>query len=289
MTGLPQIPTKEPSAIANRSVAKIGAGQGIAAIIPTTIEEVFRLGELIAQSGLAPNGLKTPQAVTVVLMKGLEVGLPPMAALESFGVINGKACIYGDGIPALLWSNGFDIDEEFEGEGNKLVAICTVTRPISGKKISRRFSVEDAAKANLLSKDGPWKLYTARMCQMRARSWAARDGAADLLKGLKIYEEESDIERNEMRDITPREALLTPPDIPDIPDASPEVVSQDVPSVMGQSEVDAYIADLIVQRGYCNSEQDVRELAEGQEDSIAGLPPKAQQRAREILSIDEEF
>jgi hypothetical protein len=66
-------------------------------------------------------------------------------------------------------------------------------------------------------------------------------------------------------------------------------VSQDVPSVMGQSEVDAYIADLIVQRGYCNSEQDVRELAEGQEDSIAGLPPKAQQRAREILSIDEEF
>ena len=61
------------TAIAGRAVAKLSAGAPIAGIVPSTIEDTFRLAELIHQSGLAPEQLKNPQAVTVVLLKGLEV------------------------------------------------------------------------------------------------------------------------------------------------------------------------------------------------------------------------
>lgn len=209
------------TAISGRAVAKLSTGAPIVGIVPCTIEEVFRMGELIAQSGLAPNGLKTPQAITVVLLKGLEIGMPPMAAMECFGVINGKACIYGDGIPALLWSRGFDIEEtEAHGEGDTRKAVCTITRP-NGKKVTRSFSVKQAQEAGLLNKTGPWKQYPDRMLTMRARAFAARDAASDVLKGIPLFEEQADItigrdEYSEVK-VAPKKAIDA--DLPDIPDA----------------------------------------------------------------------
>ena len=229
------MPLDTETAISGRAVAKMATGAPIVGIVPSTIEEVFRLGELITQSGLAPNGLKTPQAITVVLLKGLEIGMPPMAALECFGVINGKACIYGDGIPALLWARGFDIEEvEAAGEGDARKAVCTVTRP-NGKKVTRSFSVKQAMDAGLWGKSGPWKQYPDRMLTMRARAFAARDAASDVLKGIPLFEEQADItiSRDEYSEIKsqPKKALVDLPDIPDEPslqkidDAKPDLAN----------------------------------------------------------------
>lgn len=271
------------TAITGRAVAKVSASSMVNAIVPKNVEEVFRLGELIQQSGLAPSGMKSAQAVTVVLLKGLEIGIPPMAALESFGVINGKACIYGDGIPALLWAHGFDIDESVAGRDDEIVATCTVTRP-NGKKVTRTFTAQDAKDASLWGKSGPWAQYKPRMCAMRARSWAARDGAADVLKGIKVFEEESDI--SEPRDITPKtDARLALPDIPDAPEEAPA----DIPEIESDAiaDVDGFLAKLREDRELCSSEDELRELAEGNEEIIARLPADAQETAREILRIDE--
>jgi hypothetical protein len=219
------------TAITGRAVARLSAGAPIVGIVPTTIEEVFRLGELISQSGLAPNGLKAPQAITVVLLKAMEIGMPPMAAMECFGVINGKACLYGDGIPALLWSRGFDIDEtEAAGEGDERKAVCTITRP-NGKKVTRSFSVKQARTASLWEKSGPWKQYPDRMLTMRARAFAARDAASDVLKGIPLFEEQADItiSREEYKEVkaAPQKVLAGLPDIPDELAATPEPVSQE--------------------------------------------------------------
>lgn len=222
----------EQTAITGKAVAKLAAGAPIAGIIPTTIDEAFRLADLIKQSGLAPYQLKTPQAVCVVLLKGLEIGLGPMAALECIGVINGKACLFGDGIPALLWSHAFKLKEWYEGEGDKLTAKCLITRP-DGTEYPGEFSVQDAKDARLwdtrekvkrkiddewkeVANDAPWHRYAKRMLKMRARGWCARDGASDVLKGIPIFEEQRDIEltRSEYSEV--RQASL--PDIPDIPD-----------------------------------------------------------------------
>jgi hypothetical protein len=58
--------------------------------------------------------------------------------------------------------------------------------------ITRSFSISMAEAAGLTRKEGPWQTYPRRMLTMRARSWALRDGFADVLRGLSIREEVED-------------------------------------------------------------------------------------------------
>lgn len=182
--------------------APLQSGGQVAAIIPQTIEDAFRVANAFAASGLAPQSLKGPEAILVSIMAGAELGFAPYQAMQSFAVINGRASIWGDAIPALLWSKGFDIEETFDDEDEPTKAICVVTRP-GGKSVRRTFSLKDAKDAGLLDKQGPWKTARKRMLQMRARAFAARDGAADVLRGMPVYEEVADYTEI-VRDVTPR-------------------------------------------------------------------------------------
>lgn len=178
-------------------VVPLRSGGRVAAIIPQNVEEVFRLATAIAKSGLAPSTMRTPEALTVAILHGAEIGLPPMMAVQKIAVVNGRPALWGDAVPALLLAKGFRIDETVDGLDDDRAATCVVTRP-DGAKIARRFSVGDAKLAGLWGKAGPWKQYPDRMLQMRARGYAARDGAADVLAGLYIAEEIQDI------DVTPK-------------------------------------------------------------------------------------
>jgi hypothetical protein len=176
---------------------QLHGGGAVVALVPQTLEEAYRLADAMSRSGLTPSNIKTPESVLVALMAGAELGFPPFQSLQSFAVINGRPSIYGDAVPALLWSKGFDIEEAFDGEDptypDTMKAVCTVTRP-GGKKVTRTFSVADAKEGQLWTKGGPWTTAKKRMLQMRARGYAARDGASDVMRGLPLYEEAQDFE-----------------------------------------------------------------------------------------------
>lgn len=171
----------------SNSVVPLKTGGAIQAIIPTDVEQVFRLATAISKSGLAPSTMKDPEKLVVAIMQGLEIGLPPMMAINKIAVINGRPAIWGDALPALLWARGFKLIESV-ADG---LATCTVVRP-DGERITRQFSAADAKKAGLLGKPGPWQQYPDRMLAMRARGYACRDGAADALSGLYVAEELAD-------------------------------------------------------------------------------------------------
>jgi hypothetical protein len=175
------------------NVVALKTGGQIGGIIPQTIEEVFRLATAVAKSGLAPHGMNTAEKLSVAIMHGMEIGLPPMQAIQRIAVVNGRPTVWGDAIPALLQSKGFKVRERMAGQGENLTAYCEVVRP-DGEVIERMFSVQDAKTAGLWGKAGPWKQYPSRMLQMRARGYAARDGAADALAGLYLREEIEDEE-----------------------------------------------------------------------------------------------
>ena len=184
--------------IVEPKIVPLKAGGRVAAIVPQSVEEVFRLATAIAKSGLAPQGLKSAEQITIAIMHGAEIGLPPMQAIQRIAVVNGRPTIWGDAVPALLLARGFRIEETIDGIEDGRGATCTVTRP-DGTKITRRFSIGDAKLAGLWGKAGPWKQYPERMLQMRARGYAARDGAADVLSGLYIAEEVQDIDPRPQR------------------------------------------------------------------------------------------
>lgn len=173
--------------MSDATVPALITGRKATGIVPTSIEEVFRLAQAVAKSGLAPATMKTPEALTVAIMHGLEIGLPPMMAIQKIAVVNGRPTLWGDAVPALLWARGFKL-REWMSDLAQPAAFCEVTRP-DGTKIERCFSETDARKAGLWGKAGPWAQYPGRMLQMRARGLAARDGAADALSGLYLQEE----------------------------------------------------------------------------------------------------
>lgn len=167
------------------------AGGQVSALVPQSLDEAFRVATAMAASGMTPKGVDKPEQVLVAIMAGAELGFAPFQAMQSFAVINGKPNIWGDALPALLWSRGFKIKEWFDNDDEPTKAFCRITRP-DGEEIERTFSVGDAKKASLLGKQGPWQQYQKRMLQMRARAFAARDGAADVLRGMHVAEEVQD-------------------------------------------------------------------------------------------------
>jgi hypothetical protein len=188
--------------------APLTSGHGISAIVPADVEQAYRLAKAVVAGRMAPKGMESPETVMIAIMHGMEVGLPPMAALQSIAVVNGRPTIWGDGAIGLVQGSGLleDMSEEVTGDGDKMVATCTLKRKGRTSPIVRTFSVDDAKRAGLWGKSGPWSQYPRRMLQMRARSWALRDGFADVLKGLQIREDVQDYRpATGMVDVTPQD------------------------------------------------------------------------------------
>jgi hypothetical protein len=161
-----------------------------------SFDEMARFCKAIVNSGLAPKGFNSPEAVMVAVQHGLELGLAPMQSLQSIAIINGRPCIYGDAALALCTAHPSFLDIEETTEGG--TATCVVKRR-DRSAVVRTFSEADAKKAGLWGKSGPWQQYPARMLQMRARSWALRDAFPDALRGLGIREEVSDYQVKQAR------------------------------------------------------------------------------------------
>ena len=261
----------------------LAAGNRPVAIIPQTFDDCYRMGKLLAISGLVPKDYKDkPEACTVAIMQGLEVGLSPMAALQSIAVINGRPSIWGDGALAIIRASG--LLEKFDETDDGKIATCTVKRR-GEEPIVRTFSIEDSEKANLANKDGPWKTYPRRMRQMRARSWALRDGFADILKGLQVAEEQGDVP---MRDITPRPALASAqvpdlPEIPDVPDAAPVIDGE----VVTESELIADEAGFLAHLEEELAAGDAIEVWADNEHMIERLSPAGQAKMLKLKPVAE--
>jgi hypothetical protein len=163
-------------------------------MVPQTLAQAMELAKMISESDLAPKDFKGKAGNTLIAMQmGAEIGIPPLQAIQNIAVINGRPSIFGDLGKGLLLAGGCRIEErdmkevKTSGEG-----WCKVTRPDGSQPTIRTFSVADATTAGLWGKAGPWTLTPYRMLAWRAFWFAARDGAADMLKGLAGAEEVRD-------------------------------------------------------------------------------------------------
>jgi len=162
---------------------------------PTTLTEAIKFSEMLASSSMVPRAYQgKPNDVLVCLQWGYEMGMAPMQALQNIAVINGKPSMYGDSLMALVQASPVceNVEEYFENEGTpNPVAVCVAKRK-GRTPVVFKFSVEDAKRAGLWGKGGPWTAYPKRMMQMRARGFALRDAFADVLTGLITAEEAQD-------------------------------------------------------------------------------------------------
>lgn len=178
------------------AVATVGVGKTLL-LHPANLTELNTVAQLIARSDLAPKDYRgKPENCAIAIAMGAELGVSPMQAIQGIAVINGRPAVWGDLMMALCRAHPqcemVDEQLEFDDAGNVTAAVC-VARRTGQQPQQRRFSVEDAKRAKLWGKEGPWSQYPQRMLQMRARSWALRDLFADALRGLASAEEQDDV------------------------------------------------------------------------------------------------
>jgi hypothetical protein len=162
---------------------------------PQNFGELVEFAKMAARSSLVPRDyLGKPENILLAIQMGSEIGLAPMQSLQNIAVISGRPAVFGDAMLGLCRQSPTckDVIERFEGEGKELTAVCIAKR-VGAEPIERRFSIDDAERANLLGKPGPWQQYPKRMLQMRARGFALRDAFPDVLRGMISTEEAQDI------------------------------------------------------------------------------------------------
>lgn len=160
-------------------------------LTPQTIGEAIELANLMSKSGIVPKDYQgNPGNIIVAIQWGAEIGLPPLQAMQNLAVINGRPALWGDAVIALVRGSG--LLESIEEDMTDTSATCTVKRK-GEPAVSRTFAMEDAKRAGLSGKQGPWTQYPKRMLQMRARAWALRDVFPDVLRGVHVAEEAQDM------------------------------------------------------------------------------------------------
>nr|DAF60637.1 MAG TPA: RecT protein [Podoviridae sp. ctwJH20] len=232
--------------------------------------------KMLADSSMVPRAYQgKPQDIMVCVQWGYEIGLAPMQALQNIAVINGKPSVYGDAAMALVQASPVceGVDEYIEGEGTpNPVAVCVATRK-GRKPVTAKFSVEDAKRAGLWGKQGPWQAYPKRMLQMRARGFALRDAFPDVLKGLITAEEAQDypeeLNRSKVaKDITPRNPLDAVA-APALPVSDPMVIEE----AMADTVEEPVVLAEQLHEAAVELEQQAEEVLQAVEDIVAEAAP----------------
>lgn len=158
---------------------------------PQNFEQALTFSNYLAESDMVPKDFKgKPGNCLIAMQWGAELGLKPLQSLQNLAVINGRPALWGDAVIALVLSSPVCdyVTEDDDGE----TATCRVKRK-GGQEQVRTFSMEDAKRAGLAGKQGPWMQYPKRMRQMRARAFALRDVFPDVLRGMAVAEELQDM------------------------------------------------------------------------------------------------
>ncbi len=162
---------------------------------PALFPHYQKVAETLSKSSVVPTPYRhKPEDIFVAMAMGYQLGFPVEQSLQDIAVINGRPCLWGDGLLSLVLNHPecMDIKEEAIYNGKTVIGYtCTVLRK-GHEPHTKVFTMQDAERAGLLKKGGVWLAYPERMLQMRARSLALRDKFADALRGLRIAEVEED-------------------------------------------------------------------------------------------------
>lgn len=233
----------------------------VTAIIPHTIEEVFRVARGVVMSGLAPDALtkgknadEAAAAVAMTIMSGAELGLKPMVALRSFTVINGKPALYGDGLINVIRQSGRAayLRTGCDERDGKLVGWCEAKRSDTDEEKRVEFSQTDAVKAGLWQTGGnsPWAKYPQRMLAWRAAGWCLRELFGDVLGGIR--------DEFEAEEMTEQQQLIAPP--PPEPEAASEQEDATDIEPIAPLDVEEFLATLTVSLSTATTEDQLLEL-----------------------------
>jgi hypothetical protein len=155
---------------------------------------------LAPAQGLVPEPLRTPAKIMAATMLGREVGITPMAALNSIYIVEGKAGFSAEMMRALVLQAGHDLVVKHSDRTR-----CEIWGRRKGSEEWTKVSwtIQEAQQTQVfLSKDkgwGPlaakaqWKSWPTEMLLARATTRLVRMIFADVIHGMRSVEELRDM------------------------------------------------------------------------------------------------
>lgn len=169
---------------------EMAPGYRPAAIVPRTFAEIELMCKALAGANLVPKAFKDkPTDMILVVMTGLEVGIPPMAALRLYTTWDGVPRLMAEGIRGVLLAHP-DI-EYFEPETGDEKQATWVGKRRGRPEKKATWTIERAKRAELLGKDN-WRKYPEDMLNARASMQLGRMIAPDIMAGMVSREEAQD-------------------------------------------------------------------------------------------------
>lgn len=156
-----------------------------ALVISQHMGSLLSLGEALVKSGLAPDTIRTPEAAAAVVLKGRELGLPPMLSLSHIVIIKGKPTLSAEVMLGMMHRAGHEV---WFSETSSERAVIHGIRKGSTREQSLTWTIDDAKAAGLL-KNPTWTAYRPAMLRARAISAFGRFFAPDVLMGAYTPEE----------------------------------------------------------------------------------------------------
>jgi len=186
--------------MSENAITKTDLRTGQRGLVPRNIDEMWRMATMFAASHLVPSHFDTAEKVMVAVQTGLEIGLTPSQALQNLYVVNSRVSIPGETAIALVRQSGVleYLDDRFEGEEgtDDFAAVIVSKRNDDRHEKVTQFTVAEAKEAGLwMSKtpkgrDTPWVRYPKDMLRWKAYGRHLRLYYPDVLKGLRLREEE---------------------------------------------------------------------------------------------------
>lgn len=154
-------------------------------------ERLRRLAEICTATQLSYSKVNKRPAkyedIFLILVKGLELGFEPMAALDLIDAIHGRPTLKPQGMLALIYHSGelerFAIDPDEDEQ------VCIVLMKRRGYEPHvQSFSMQDAIALDLADKTN-WRQQPMNMMKWRAVGAACRVTFPDIIQGMYMPEE----------------------------------------------------------------------------------------------------
>jgi hypothetical protein len=200
----------------------------------TSLEDAYRFAQYVVKARLCPKD-DTPETVLMKLQGGRELGLPPMRAMSALFVVNGRLAMEGWAVLALCRASGkFSKLRPFnDGEGDARAGCVEFIRSDTGETDVVRFTLADAKRAGLMSKD-TYKSYPDDMLIWKAVGRFGKRYAADVMMGIEVNEIAKDHRPIVVLDTNAEPRMELPP-----ADETPDPVFDVDPQMKEESDVNA--------------------------------------------------
>lgn len=221
-------------------VQPLAPTQPQALVIAGQFDQLLDMAAKLLRSGMLPHSIKTPEAAAAIIVKGIELGLPPMAALNGINVIKGKPTISPQLMLSLINRSGLLEDLSITTGDNG----ASVTMKRRGRAPhTATFGPKEAKGLGLMGKDN-YKQQAPVMYQWRAVAACARIVFPDVLDGVYTPEEmgaevNEDGEMQAVQVVEPEvKVVQETPEAPAVDAVEAEVVPAPSPVVPEPKHVD---------------------------------------------------